>query len=208
MAATLACGPGAVLSHRSAAAHLGIRDTSVAWVDVSAPGRAGRWRSGIVAHCGSTLDSPDVTVVRAIPCTTVARTIFDLSALLNRDALEYVLHRAQLGPEPVDFGELAALLDRLPGRRGTPRLRSLLGRPAGLTDAQAKSKLERAFLALCRKAHLPGPRVNAWIPLPIAAGGLEWTSAGPTERSWSRRIARASTTQPEPAATTRPETAH
>jgi very-short-patch-repair endonuclease len=33
--------------------------------------------------------------------------------------------------------------------------------------------MERAFLALCRKSQLPRPRVNAWIPLPIPAGGLE-----------------------------------
>jgi hypothetical protein len=173
MAATLACGPGAVLSHRSAAAHLGIRDSSAALVEVSAPRRCGHSRRGLKVHSGDTLSSTDVHVVRAIPCTTVTRTIFDLSAVLNREALEYALHRAESMPSSVDFGELAALLERFPGRRGTPRLRSLLGRPAELTDAEAKSKMERAFLALCRKSQLPRPRVNAWIPLPIPAGGLE-----------------------------------
>jgi very-short-patch-repair endonuclease len=173
MAATLACGPGAVLSHRSAAAHLRMRDTSAARIEVSSPGRAGRAHRGITVHSGGTLTSADATVVRSIPCTTIARTILDLSAVLNREALEYALHRAETGPSPLDFGELAALLDRFPGRPGTPRLRSLLGRPAELSDAEAKSKMERAFLALCRKADLPRPRVNAWIPLPIQAGGLE-----------------------------------
>jgi very-short-patch-repair endonuclease len=173
MAATLACGPGAVLSHRSAAAHLGIRDSSTAWIEVSAPRRCGHSRRGIKVHSGDTLSSADVCSVDAIPSTTVARTIFDLSGVLNRDALEYALHRAQSMPSSIDFGELAVLLDRFPGRPGTPRLRSLLGRPAGLAEAEAKSKMERAFLALCRKAGLPLPRVNAWIPLPIPAGGLE-----------------------------------
>jgi very-short-patch-repair endonuclease len=182
MAATLACGPGGVLSHRSAAAHLGIRDTSAAWVEVSSPRRVGRWRSGIVVHSGDTLNSADVAALDAIPCTTVARTIFDLSAVLNRDSLEYALHRAQSGPTPLDFGELAALLDRLPGRPGTPRLRSLLGRPAGLTGAEAKSRMERAFLRLCRRARIPRPRVNAWIPLPIPAGGLEVDFTWPDHR--------------------------
>jgi very-short-patch-repair endonuclease len=173
MAATLACGPGAVLSHRSAAAHLGIRETGAAGIDVSSLGRAGHSRKGILVHSGDTLATRDVRVLDAIPCTTVARTIFDLSAVLNRDALEYAFHRAESMPSSVDFGELAALLDRFRGRPGTARLRSLLGRPAGLTDTQAKSRLERAFLALCRKARLPEPRVNAWIPLAIPAGGLE-----------------------------------
>ena len=182
MAATLACGPEAVLSHRSAAAHLGIRNSSMAWVEVTAPCRAGRWRAGIVAHSSSTLAPADVALVDAIPCTTVARTIFDLSAILNRDALEYVLHRAESKPSPLDFGELVVLLDRCRGRPGTRRLRSLLGRPAGLSDARAKSRMERAFLALCRKADLLEPRVNAWIPLPIPAGGLE------VDFSWPDRM--------------------
>jgi hypothetical protein len=155
MAATLACGPGAVLSHRSAAAHFGLRNTSASLVDVTSPARGGRRRSGILAHHADALTSADVTEVRAIPCTTVARTIFDLSAVLNRDALEYALHHAQLGPNPINFAELAALLDRLPRRSGAPLLRSLVGRPAGLTDAEANSKMERAFLALCRRADLP-----------------------------------------------------
>jgi very-short-patch-repair endonuclease len=173
MAATLACGPGAVLSHCSAAAHLGIRGTNASRIDVSSPGRAGRSRAGITVHSGYTLSPADVTVVREIPCTTHARTIFDLSAVLDRGALEYALHRAESGPSSLDYGELAALLERFPRRPGTARLRSLLGCPAGLTDAEAKSKMERAFLALCRNARLPEPRVNAWIPLPIPAGGLE-----------------------------------
>jgi very-short-patch-repair endonuclease len=173
MAATLACGAGAVLSHRSAAAHLGIRKTNLAWAEVSSPGRAGHSREGIRVHSGDTLAARDVCVVDAIPCTTVERTIFDLSAILNRDALEYALHRAQTRPSPVDFGELVALVDRFPGRPGTRRLRSLLGPPAELSDAEAKSRMERAFLALSRRAGLPEPRLNAWIPLPIPAGGLE-----------------------------------
>src|SRR5215207_10533533 len=61
--------------------------------ELAGPGRA--LARGIVVHSGDTLSSPDVCVAAAIPCTTVARTIFDLSAVLNRDALEYALHRAQ-----------------------------------------------------------------------------------------------------------------
>jgi len=182
MAATLACGLGSVLSHRSAAAHLGIRETSGTRIEVSSPGRTGRSRRGITVHSGETLSLTDVREVDAIPCTTMVRTIFDLGAVLERDALEYALHRAQLKPSSLDFGALAALLDRFPGRPGTPRLRSLLGRPTELSDAEAKSRLERAFLALCRKARLPRPRVNGWIPLPIPAGGLEVDFSWPDRR--------------------------
>ena len=182
MAAVLACGPGAVLSHRSAAAHLGIRSTSAAWVEVSSPGRAGHSRHGIRVHSGETLAATDVRVVDAIRCTTVERTIFDLSAVLDRDALELALHRAESRGSSLDFGALAGLLERLPGRRGTARLRALLGRPAELTDARAKSMMERRFLGLCRKALLPLPHLNAWIPLPIPAGGLEVDFTWPDRR--------------------------
>jgi very-short-patch-repair endonuclease len=148
---------------------------------VSSPGRAGRSRDGITVHSGDTLCPNDVCVVEANPCTTVARTIFDLSAVLNRDALEYTLHRAESGHSPPDFGELAALLERLPRRSG-PRLRSLLGRPADLSIDATKSEMERAFLALCRKAGLPEPRVNAWIPVPIPSGGLELDFSWPDRK--------------------------
>jgi predicted transcriptional regulator of viral defense system len=173
MAATLACGRGAVLSHRSAAALLSLRESGATRIDVSCPGRVGRSRRGIAVHSGDFLLSSDVCVVSSIPCTTVERTIFDLSAILNRDALEYALHRAQVRASPLDFGELRTLLDRFDGQPGTARLRSLLGRPPELSDAEAKSRIEREFLALCRRAGLPRPRVNAWIALPIPAGGLE-----------------------------------
>jgi len=173
MAATLACGAGAVLSHRSAAALLGIRDSAGSRIEVSSPRRVGRSRAGILVHSGGSLTAADVVEIRGIPCTAVARTVIDLAAVLDRSGLEYAIHRAQLRPWSFDLGEVAALLDRCRGRRGTAQLRSLLGRPAGLSDSDAKSRLERAFLRLCREARLPMPRVNAWIPLSIPAGGLE-----------------------------------
>ena len=173
MAATLACGPDAVLSHRSAAALLGIRDAAGSRIEVSSPRRVGRSRAGILVHSGESLTPAEVAKVRGIPCTTVARTIVDLAAVLDQTGLEYATHRAQLRPWSLDLAEIATLLERFPGGRGVARLRSLLGRPAGLSDSAAKSRLERAFLRLCRRASLPAPRVNAWIPLPIPAGGLE-----------------------------------
>ncbi len=203
MAAVLACGVDAALSYHSAGAHLRIRDTSTALIDVSSPGRIGRSRRGIKVHSGDTLSPTDVTVVRGIPCTTVPRTIFDLSAVLDRDSLEYVLHRAESGPSPVDFSELAALLDRFPRRPGTARLRSLLGRPSGLNDRQAKSKIERAFLALCRRARLPEPRVTLGFHFRFQRADWRSTSLGPTGGSQWKRTAPPSMTRSARAATTR-----
>lgn len=51
----------------------------------------------------------------------------------------------------------------------------------GLGDG-TKSRLERRFLRLCRSAGIPPPRVNFWIPLPIAAGGYEVDCCWPEQR--------------------------
>lgn len=69
MAAVLACGPGAVLSHRSAADHHGLRPTARARIDVTVPGRIKRRVGGVDVHCSTTLVAADVTVVDGIPCT-------------------------------------------------------------------------------------------------------------------------------------------
>src|SRR4051794_18289572 len=78
MAAVLACGEGAVLSHRSAAELLGLLKGSV-WraADVTTPTRAGRKRAGIDVHAGQT--ATDATTVDGIPCTAVPRTLLDLA---------------------------------------------------------------------------------------------------------------------------------
>jgi predicted transcriptional regulator of viral defense system len=88
IAAVLACGPGAVLSHRSAGAHLGLRPCNRAAVDVSAPLRRGKARPGIDVHRSAGLEPCDMTRVEGIPCTTVARNLLDLAEVVDRHALE------------------------------------------------------------------------------------------------------------------------
>src|SRR4051812_18316927 len=76
MAAVLACGPGAVLSHRHAAGLWCLHRTSRAVIDVSTTSHARR-RSRIAVHRIRRLDPDDVTVRDAIPVTSVARTLLD-----------------------------------------------------------------------------------------------------------------------------------
>jgi very-short-patch-repair endonuclease len=172
MAAVLACGPGSALSHFTAAAHHGIRETAAIRIDVTVPGRIGRSRPGIAVHRCHGLTPGEVAEVRGIPCTTLARTVFDLAAVLRPEALEYTLHRAQLEPRSLDPCDLVALLHRFPGKAGAARLRRSLG-PLIADGPDIKSALERLLARLWREARIPPPRVNAWIPLPIPAGGLE-----------------------------------
>jgi hypothetical protein len=161
MAAVLACGPNAVLSHRSAAALWGFCDAG-ARVDVSAPTRAGRSRTGIDVHRAGTLGPGEVTVRERIPCTSAARTLLDLAAVLDRRPLERALDRAEeLGV--FDLDALHELLRRHPRRRGRRVLASVLADYDGPTTTRSDS--EELMLALVTRAGLPRPRVNAWIAL-------------------------------------------
>jgi predicted transcriptional regulator of viral defense system len=75
MAAVLACGPKAVLSHRSAAGLWGLRPDNRRKSDISLPSPSARARKGIEVHRSVTLAAEDLTTVDGIPCTSVARTI-------------------------------------------------------------------------------------------------------------------------------------
>ena len=84
LAAVLACGPGAVLSHVDAAAHWNIRQSAAALVHVTVPTRAGRVRRrGLRIHRSGRLAAEQVTVHEGIPVTTLARTLLDLADVLG-----------------------------------------------------------------------------------------------------------------------------
>src|SRR4051794_32206741 len=124
MAAVLRCGPGAALSHRSAAALWRIRPTAAALIDVTVPRNRGhKPRRGIVVH--RPRRPPVVTVRYAIAVTTPTQTLIDLSSVLPRSALERALEAAEsarlldLRSLPPRLAELAGAID--------PRLRSPLG---------------------------------------------------------------------------------
>jgi very-short-patch-repair endonuclease len=142
MAAVLAYGERAVLSHGSAAAHWGLLRHIDGPVDVSVPVRSRRRRrKGIRLHrCASLeleegFDSRLVTRHEGIPITTPARTIADLRGIVP--------------PHLV--------------RRAT-RQAEILGLPlGGIATDGTRSDLERDFLRLCRRHALPFPEVNVGV---------------------------------------------
>lgn len=169
MAAVLACGPGAVASHRSAAVlhELGLRRGG--WVDVTAPAGRGRRRDGIRAHSDATVGPADVVVIDAIPATSLARTMLDVAEDAAWRELERALDRAEL-QRTLDMRALDDVLARAAGRRGTPVLAGVLDEHrAGST--MTRSELEEAFLEICRGAGCTPDAVNAWIP--FDGGGAE-----------------------------------
>jgi very-short-patch-repair endonuclease len=161
LGAVLACGPGAVLSHRSAANRWGILATARAKIDVTVATRAGRpKRPGIDLHCVRRLDGADVTALDGIPITTVARTLVDLCAVVPNRMIERALEQSYV-LQLITPNAIEATLDRAAGRK-TAALRKLLARETS-QPTLTRSELEEAFLALCRRGGLPDPEVNVQL---------------------------------------------
>jgi very-short-patch-repair endonuclease len=143
MAAVLACGPGAVLSHRSAAALFGL----IRWprtLEVTAP--TDHRVPGIHTHRSCRLS--DVTTHYGIPTTTPARTLHDLAKILDPASLTRAVNDARLR------SLLSADdLDPAVARRLT----------SGRTEAPTRSVFEDAFLAFLDRHRLPRPEVNQRI---------------------------------------------
>jgi very-short-patch-repair endonuclease len=165
LAAVLACGEGAVLSHKSAADLWGLVADAGADVHVNVVTAGRRRRPGIALH-RSTLSEEDVTTRDGIPCTTLSRTLVDVAAMLSRHRLERAISIADEQGE-FDLAAVREQLDRMRGQRGSAALGAVLAR---FDDSQpTRSVAETRFVGLVRRARLPSPEVNAWIPL--AEGG-------------------------------------
>ena len=159
MAAVLAGGSGAVLSHRSAGALWGFLGVGSAAVDVTVPGRAGV-SAKVRRHRVRRLHPEDINEVASIPVTTVARTLFDLAEVLDRDRLESAFEAAERN-ELLDMRAVLLTAQRSPGRRAHKRLRAIL--PNLTTPPATRSELERMFNRLCRVADLPPPHLNVLV---------------------------------------------
>lgn len=162
MAAVLASGPDAVLSHYSAAALWGIRPSSRSIIDVTDPVKSRSW-DGIRRH-HKALPLDEVTVQGGIPVTTVPRTIFDLAATEPLDVVKAMLREAEfLGLH--DRLSLWDLVERYPGRRGIRKVKVALEALKDEPADERKSLLEERFVPFLRRHRLPRSRFNAWILL-------------------------------------------
>ena len=159
MAAVLACCPGAVLSHRHAAALWGLHRTSRAVIDVSTTRRL-RGRPGIEVHHVRRLDPSDRTVRDGIPVTSVARTLLDFAEVAEQRQVERAIDEAER-LRLFDLSAINALIARSTGRRGLKPLQAVL---ANASEPPAtRSELEHRFAAFCRDAGLPQPAFNIMV---------------------------------------------
>jgi len=181
-AATLACGEGAVISHRSAAALMGLLDKGPASIDVIAPAWRGRKIDGIRRHNVRRPLLRETGAFDGIPCTSPARTFVDLAGVVGTRTLRSAFERAAVR-RLLDVEAIEAAIGS-GGRTGTRALRALLGEWRGAAPALArgrlKSPLEAKVLPLLARHGLPLPLANA--PVELTAGRIEVDFLWPEHR--------------------------
>jgi predicted transcriptional regulator of viral defense system len=161
MAAVLAAGEGAVLSHLAAAKLWEVwRRRVPAGIDVTVP-KQRRDRPGVRVHRTRNLDPRDVTVHDGIPVTTIARLLVDLSSVLTAPQLANVIHEAAFRNR-FDLEATHQAMKRATGRHTLDTLDAALN--AHLSgSAGTRSALEDQFLAQIQHSELSEPRINTKV---------------------------------------------
>ena len=160
LAAVLACGPGSLISHRSAAALWGLASAPADEVHVTVVGRDRRSRPGLVVHRARELDRADRSRKDGIPVTSPARALVEYAATAPPDELERAIAEAY-ALKLVNERDIQRALERAPNRSGVGRLRAELDREGGPQWTQ--SEAERRLLRLIREARLPIPQTQVRI---------------------------------------------
>ena len=164
MAAVLAGGRSAVLSHRSAAALLDLRATATNLIDVTVPGASRRRRrDNLRIHTTRPFHPDDIAVVDGIPVTSVERTLLDLAELLPLPQIRRAYEQAER-LRTLDHSRLRALIARSNGRRGVGALRRVAAIDPD-PGTRLRSELERAFRDLVEAGGLP-----PYLPNTVLAG--------------------------------------
>ena len=169
MAAVLAYGEGALLSHAAAAVLWGLRPPPVRELHVTVAGRDIRNRDRIRAHSVGSMHPADISRHHGIPVTSPARTLLDLAATTPRREMERAADEARVHRLVTDHS-LDEQFSRYPAHRGTAALREAIRAEPAFTRSEA----ERRLLELIRSARLPPPQVNVQI------AGSKSISSGPS----------------------------
>lgn len=164
LGATLACGPGAVVSHGTAASLLGLWDTEPQLIDVIAAVQMGRGHSGIRRRHVPQPLSRDRWLFDLVPCTSPSRTVVDVAGMVRELSLRRTVEEAAV-QGMLNVPEIDAILAG-PRRRGSPQLRLVLEDwrryPATM---RIRSPLEARLLPLLTQWKIPIPRVNEDLAL-------------------------------------------
>jgi predicted transcriptional regulator of viral defense system len=163
LAAVLAVGDQAVLSHRDAAALHDLRPSNRPRIDVSTA-KERKPTAKIQVHGRRPLDARDVTSIDGIRVTTVARTLVDLAEVLTHQALTKVCGEAER-QHKLDVNGIEEAIGRVRGRRGqsVAKLRAALAELKDHGATLTRSHLEDRFLSLLDAHDLPRPATNAYV---------------------------------------------
>jgi very-short-patch-repair endonuclease len=159
LAAVLACGERAVLSHRAAAALHDLQRTPSGLIDVTSPGR--RTIPGIRHHTAAPIHPDEVTELDRIPVTALARTLLDQAPILPARRLLAMLEQAQRAGT-LNPPALKATIDRHKSARGVAGLRAALAQiepDAPWTQSANEARLRE----LVRDVGLPEPQFNVFV---------------------------------------------
>jgi very-short-patch-repair endonuclease len=115
----------------------------------------------------------DITTLRGIPITSVARTLGDLATVVSPDGLERAIHEAEV----LRLLDARAVREATRGRPGAAAARAVLAEPS---PSSTRAALEERFLALCRRGGLPLPRTNVHVQ--VGDGLVEVDALWPRER--------------------------
>jgi very-short-patch-repair endonuclease len=156
MAAVLACGDGAIISHLSAAILWGLCKLRAHRIEVTVPPGVHPRRPRIKVHRRQRVAS---TRHKNIPVTSPTQTLIDLALELDGEQYERVVNEA-VNRDLVDPEELRAHLDTIGPEPGVGRLRALLDRD---TYVCTDTELEQRFVPIARRAGLPKPETQAQL---------------------------------------------
>lgn len=158
MAAALACGPHAMVSHFAAGWLWGLISRAPRTIDVTVPAR-GHGRNSIRTHHAPALGAIDTATREGVPVTAAPRTLIDLADAAPARLPRFVERAEQLAI--FDLAAVESLLQRCGGHRGATALRRAIDRYR--EPAFSRSELERRFVETVRWSRLPDPVANAFV---------------------------------------------
>jgi very-short-patch-repair endonuclease len=156
-AALLVCGDGAFLSHRSAAAMWRLLPDLPPEPEVTVRNGQAWQRAGIRLHRATAIDPRELGREHGLLVSSPARALLEIAAVSSLGEVEHAFDEA-FGHELLTTTDMHAVLARHPGARGSLRLRALL--QEGADEGFLRSRGERAFRALLRKARITQPQAN------------------------------------------------
>lgn len=158
-AAVLACGDGAMLSHRSAAALWGVGEELAGRIDVTVRGRNDSRRAKVKVRSRPSLRAVDVVERDEIPVTSIVQTLVDLATELTDSRMERAVNEA----DKHDLIDPEAMREALRERIGEPGVKRLAGLLDKRTFRLSDEELERRFRPIAAAAGFPVEETKAWV---------------------------------------------